>query len=220
MSAAREAHLPLGVVGSPHATKRNIDCQSAISGLGCDRGAILSPMVPTLLMECGVLRPWRMDDVSSLALIANSRAIARNLTHLFPHPYTEQNAIDWVTERAGPSGRLLAWAIEVQGQLAGGCGLEQGEGVFRRSAHLGYWLGEAYWGRGIATAATRALVKWAFGERDFVRLEAGVFSWNPASARVLEKVGFVREGVHRKSVERFGELADRAIYAMIRPGVE
>ena len=61
----------------------------------CQRisSTILSSMVPALLMECGILRPWRRDDVSSLALIANSRAIARNLT-LFPHPYTEQDAID------------------------------------------------------------------------------------------------------------------------------
>ena len=88
--------------------------------------------------------------------------------------------------------------------------------MYRRSAEIGYWLGEPFWGRGIATAALRAVTDYAFAQHDLVRLHAAVYEWNPASARVLEKVGYVLEGRLRKSVTRDGQTIDGLLYARIR----
>ena len=172
-------------------------------------------MVPRLVQGGCVLRAWRPDDVDALAAIANDWRIARNLTHLFPHPYTRGDAVSWVTA-SSLRPELRAWAIEAGGALAGGCGLVFGEGVFHRTAEIGYWLGVAHWGRGLATAATTAVAEWAFASTTIERLEAAVYAWNPASMRVLEKCGFRREAVLRRSVERDGQVIDRMLYARLR----
>ena len=88
---------------------------------------------------------------------------------------------------------------------------------YSRTATFGYWLGQAHWGKGIATAAARALKEHALAGEHLKRLEAAVFEWNPASMRVLEKAGFVREGVLRKSVFKDGQLIDQVMYAAIAP---
>jgi ribosomal-protein-alanine N-acetyltransferase len=173
-------------------------------------------MVPRLVARGCILRPWRAADVDALAAIANDRRIARNLTHLFPHPYTRDDAVAWVTDIVPSRPEIVAWAIEADGMLAGGCGLVRGEGVYQRTGEVGYWLGVDHWGRGLATTATAAVVDWAFAHTPLERLEAGVYAWNPASMRVLEKCGFRREGVLRRSIERFGEITDRVLYARLR----
>jgi RimJ/RimL family protein N-acetyltransferase len=173
-------------------------------------------MLPVLPFPPVVLRPWTEDDIPGLAALANNRAVAKNLTHLFPHPYQHSDAVEWVAMNRGPAPRLLAWAIEAQGRLVGGGGLIPGEGVFSRTAEIGYWIGEPFWGQGFASGFVRAVCDWAFLERDWVRIEAYVYAWNPASMRVLEKAGFTREGVHPASVERFGEIGDRDSLGLVR----
>ena len=108
-------------------------------------------------------------------------------------------------------------AIVVSDEAIGGIGLTLGTDVFRRSAEIGYWLGEPFWGRGIATEALRAVTEYAFRHFDICRLEAGVFDWNPASARVLEKVGYVREGRARLGVTKDGRTGDRVLHGLVRP---
>lgn len=81
------------------------------------------------------------------------------------------------------------FAIVLDGTAIGGIGIEPGSDGFRKSAGIGYWLGEPFWGRGIATEAVKAVTGYAFSEFDLYRIEAGVFGWNPASMRVLEKAG-------------------------------
>ena len=162
------------------------------------------------------LRPWAAHDKPALLLNANNRKVWRSLTDTFPHPYTEADADFWIAfaAQAAPSIHL---AIEVDGIAAGGIGIIAGQGITRHTGLLGYWLGEAYWGRGIATAAGSAMCDYAFSGSLFERLEAQVFAWNPASMRVLEKLGFVREGVHRRSVFKDGEFTDGVMYARIKP---
>ncbi|HZR03776.1 MAG TPA: GNAT family protein [Burkholderiales bacterium] len=168
-------------------------------------------------LNCGlcVVRDWRRSDKGSLVRVANNRNIWRNLAHRFPCPYTEADADFWFTllERVPAP---MHWAIEVEGEAVGGIGCEPGEGVYAKSAHFGYWLGEPYWRRGIMTAAVRATSDYILGQLDLVRLEARVFEWNPASMRVLEKSGFVREGVLRRSVFKDGQLIDSVLYARVR----
>jgi ketosteroid isomerase-like protein len=108
-----------------------------------------------------------------------------------------------------------SWAIEVDGLAVGSVGVKLGEGVYLKSAEFGYWLAEPYWGRGIMTDAVKAASAYAMRRFGLIRLEAPVFEWNPASMRVLEKAGFVREGVLRASAVKDGQVIDRVLYALI-----
>ena len=167
-------------------------------------------------LECGkcVVRDWARSDKEPLLRLANNPDISRNLTHAFPHPYTEIDAERWFSLLEGMPERTH-WAIEVQHQAAGGIGMRLGEGVFAKSAELGYWLGEPYWGRGITTDAVAATARYAMSRFALVRLESPVFEWNAASMRVLEKCGFIREGVLRSSAFKDGRLIDRVLYALV-----
>jgi len=161
------------------------------------------------------LREWRPGDVESLARHANNVKVSRNLHDAFPHPYTRADAETWIKQTASvPAGTVLA--IVVDGKAVGGIGIHPGTDVHRRTAAIGYWLGEAYWGRGIVTEALRAMTEHVFATFDFERLEAFVFEWNPASARVLEKAGYTREAVLRKRVTKEGRTVDCLLYARLR----
>ena len=167
----------------------------------------------TSIANC-VLRPWQADDVANLIANANNRKVWRNLTESFPHTYNKRDAEQWI-EIATDSGRSVHFAITLAGQAVGGVGAIAGQGIAERTAQFGYWLGDAYWGNGIATAVAAAFVNYLEGQRAFARLEAPVFAWNPASMRVLEKVGFHREGILRNSVSKDGELIDSVMYAYL-----
>ncbi len=168
-------------------------------------------------LDCGscVVRDWRAADKPSLVRFADNRNVWRNLAHRFPHPYTDADADAWFSHLATRS-RRTSWAIEVDGLAVGGIGADIHEGIWCRNANFGYWLGEPYWGRGIMTAAVRATASYALEQLDLMRLESPVFEWNPASMRVLEKCGFQREGVLRKSISKDGQIIDAVLYARIR----
>lgn len=168
-------------------------------------------------VDCGacVVRDWSPADKPALLRVANNRRVWRNLTHRFPHPYTDADADFWLSKLAENPARTN-WAIEVDGLAVGGIGTDPGQGVYAKTARFGYWLGEPYWGRGIMTAAVRGTVEFIFGHSDLLRLEAPVFEWNPPSMRVLEKCGFIREGVLRRSIEKDGQIIDAVLYARLR----
>lgn len=169
----------------------------------------------SVYLDCGscIVRNWRQEDGESLIKLADNRAIWRNLAHRFPHPYTADDAAAWLTLSAAPE--CTHWAIEVDGIAAGGVGVELGEGIYEKSGQIGYWLGEPYWGRGIATAAVRKTADYAMPRYGLARLHASVFEWNPASMRVLEKCGFVREGVLHDSIFKDGRIIDAVLYARV-----
>jgi RimJ/RimL family protein N-acetyltransferase len=108
-----------------------------------------------------------------------------------------------------------SFAIAVEGEAVGGIGLLLLEDVYRRSAEVGYWLGRAHWGRGLATEALRGFADWAFAHYDICRLFGYVFETNPASRRVLEKAGFVLEGTLRMSVTKEKRTLDQFLYARV-----
>lgn len=168
-----------------------------------------------LKLSKSILREWKTGDEESLVQHANSRAIWRNLRDAFPHPYTLADASHWI-EVANPTTPITNFAIVVDGAAVGGIGLVLKDDVFRRSAEIGYWLGEQFWGRGIVTEAVRAVTDYAFATFDLCRVYAGVFEWNPASMRVLEKAGYGLECRMRKSVTKDGQTLDELIYAVIR----
>jgi ribosomal-protein-alanine N-acetyltransferase len=166
------------------------------------------------LLHC-TLRGWRRGDGGSLVRHANNRNVWINLRDRFPHPYTKKDAARWMSYvRYAPPG--TNFAIAVDDEAVGGIGFVVQTDVHRLSAEIGYWLGEAFWGRGIMTEALRAVTELAFRDHRMTRLYAAVFEWNPASMRVLEKVGYVREGVLRRSAIKDGKIIDQVLYAMTR----
>ena len=109
------------------------------------------------------------------------------------------------------------FAIEADGEATGGIGFVSGTDVERYSAEIGYWLGEAFWRRGIVTEALSLVTEYAFADRNLLRLFALPFADNAASARVLEKAGYLLEGRLRQSSVKFGVPRDQLIYARINP---
>jgi ribosomal-protein-alanine N-acetyltransferase len=164
-----------------------------------------------------VLEPWSAEHKAGLVEAANDRAVWRNLTSGFPHPYTPQDADAWIefNLHAAPS---IHFCVVCERAVAGGIGIIVGTGTDAKTGQFGYWLGRRFRGRGIATAAARAMVEYARSSMDLARLQAPVFEWNPASMRVLEKAGFEREAVLRKSVFKDGQLIDSVMYALILGG--
>ena len=161
------------------------------------------------------IRDWRHGDEESLARHANNPKIWRNVRDHFPHPYTLDDARRWI-EKTTTETASTNFAIDVDGAAVGGIGLVLQADIFRRSAEIGYWLGEEFWGRGIVTEAVRAMTEYGFSNFDICRIYAGVFEWNPASMRVLEKAGYELEGRMKKSVTKEGETVDEFIYAIVR----
>lgn len=170
------------------------------------------PLTETLL-----LRPLRPEDAIPMAALANNPLISNQLRDYFPHPYTVEDAqafIHWTLEQEGEV--THTFAIEGQGILTGVCGLIPGADVHRFSAEIGYWLGEPFWGQGIATVVADALARYAFDALGLLRVHAYVFATNPASARVLEKAGFQYEGNMRRYAVKHDQALDVWLYARLK----
>ncbi|MCP3916507.1 MAG: GNAT family N-acetyltransferase [bacterium] len=162
-----------------------------------------------------VLRPFRAGDEEAIAHHANNPKVAANLRDHFPHPYTLDDAEQWVRIANEPD-PSTNFAITLDDAVVGGIGLVLRTNVERIGAEVGYWLGEEAWGRGLATAALRALCPYAFETFALRRIDAGVFETNLASMRVLEKAGFQREGVLRKCAIKNGVVLDVVMYGHVR----
>ena len=166
-----------------------------------------------------LLRPWHEADAAACAALADDEGVAANLRDVFPHPYTEQDARDFIALcLAADPDEMLSCAVEVDGVFAGSVTLTRGTDVARKSAELGYWFGRPFWGKGIATEAVRQMCATGFAEWDIVRIFAEPFSRNRASCRVLEKNGFQHEGTKRLSVYKRGKLLDSELYALVQEG--
>jgi len=162
------------------------------------------------------IRPWREADAASLVEHADNINVAKNLRDRFPHPYTRKDAHEFLKyAAASPDPSNLA--IEVDGGAAGAIGYVPGSDVERFSAEVGYWLGEAHWGRGIVSEAVVLLTDYAFDTLNLLRLFAVPFADNIASARVLEKAGYVREARLRSSCVKYGVPRDQLLYARVNP---
>ena len=121
--------------------------------------------------------------------------------------------LGWTVKQHAPT----VWAIEVEGEAAGGIGIELHTDVERVSAEIGYWLGERHWSRGIVTEALRAVTAEAFKQFEITRLYAVPFADHAASVRVLEKAGYVKEGHLRQSAIKQGKVRDQFLYASYKP---
>ena len=162
------------------------------------------------------VRSFTAGDIDAIARYANNRRVSIHLRDRFPFPYRRADAAGFL-ETVWAQQPESDFAIASAHEAMGGIGLHRQADVHRLSAEVGYWLGEPFWGCGIATLALRALSDWAFATTPLERLFAGVFEGNPASARVLEKAGYQLEGRLRRSVIKEGRLLDQLVYARLRP---
>jgi ribosomal-protein-alanine N-acetyltransferase len=162
------------------------------------------------------LRAWRHADATALTRLADDREVWLGLRDVFPHPYGMGDALAFI-ELANRMTPQTFFAIDVDGALAGGIGYTLRTDVERVGAEVGYWLGRELWGRGIATTALRLVTAHAFGAHpELQRLFAVPFASNAASARVLEKAGYTREGTLRQSAIKEGRVHDQWMYAIVR----
>jgi RimJ/RimL family protein N-acetyltransferase len=160
------------------------------------------------------VRSWRESDAESLATHANNRRVWLNLRDAFPHPYRLDDARAFIRAALGRT-QETHFAIAVNGAAVGGIGFRPHEDVERVSAEIGYWLGEPFWGRGITTEALIAVTAAALRTHGLTRVFAVPYAWNLASFRVLEKAGYVREGVMRRSAIKDGRVVDQVLYARV-----
>ena len=162
------------------------------------------------------MRKWTKSDAPSLVRHANNIEVARHLRDRFPHPYTREHALAFLTH-AGAADPPVNLAIDVAGAAVGGIGYERGSDIERYSAEIGYWLGEEHWGRGIATEALERLTHHLLVDEQVLRLFALPLADNAASIRVLEKAGYEREGLLRSSCVKYGRPRDQLLYARVNP---
>lgn len=165
------------------------------------------------------LRPLRIPDAARLTELANNEKISRNLRDGFPHPYTYADAENFLRNFTDQD-PVTFFGIDYCGEYVGNIALVPGQDVYRKSAEIGYFIGEPYWNKGIVSASVRMITEYGFKQLGIIRIHTGVFEYNTSSMKVLEKCGFVKEGVFRKSVTKQGKTWDEVRYAMINPDYE
>ncbi len=172
------------------------------------------------MIDCGpcVLRPWHVNDLESLVRHADDREVWLMLRDRFPHPYTIEAGRVWLAA-ASAEDPPTALAIDVGGEAIGGIGVVLGADVNRHAGEIGYWLGRAWWRRGLATASVSQFLPWVAQTFGLARLFAQVFETNRASMRVLEKCGFQREGVLRSHAHKDGRYLDEVVYGIVLDGL-
>ena len=172
---------------------------------------------PTLETPRLQLRPFRESDIPEIVRLLQDRDIQRTTLNI-PYPYTEKDARDWLAfqreERAKGTGYTFAIVRKEDGQLVGAIDIRPNKR--HRKAEIGYWIGKPYWGQGYATEAARAIVDFGFQTLGLNRIYATHFAENPASGRVMQKVGMTYEGLMRQATFKDGRFQDHVLYAILR----
>lgn len=166
------------------------------------------------------IRNWKKTDASSLAAALSNKNILNNLRDGLPYPYTEKDAeeyIDFILN-LNPND-TFAYAIDVDGRAVGSIGAFRQRNIHFRTAELGYYLSEEYWGRGIMTIAVKQICEKLFSETDILRIFAEPFENNAGSRRVLEKAGFQLEGILKNNAFKNGKVLNMALYSYTRNSI-
>jgi RimJ/RimL family protein N-acetyltransferase len=176
---------------------------------------------PTLETERLQLRPFTAADAPAVEHLAGERAIAEMTLHV-PHPYTLDMAEGWIGTHAeqfdNGSAAVFAIVRRDDDTVVGAMGLKIDGDDLR--AELGYWIGLPFWGQGYCTEAARAVLGYGFRDRGLRRVHATHFSRNPASGRVMQKIGMSHEGTLRQHVCKWGEFEDVRVYGILREEFE
>lgn len=167
-------------------------------------------------MECKI-RPWRIEDAKDLSKALNNKNIQNNLRDGLPYPYTAADAEFYINAmlEADPSS-TFAYAITVDDVAIGSIGAFRQANIHSRSAEVGYYIAEPYWGKGLTTSAVKQLSEHLFHSTDIIRLFAEPFAYNMGSRRVLEKAGFEYEGTLRSNAVKNGKIIDMRMYSLIK----
>lgn len=169
------------------------------------------------------LRAFQLSDAERVQRLAGEKEIAATTTNI-PHPYEDGMAETWIAghEESLANREGVVFAIDLVAPdlvgLVGAVGLVLG--LPDRRAELGYWIGRPYWGRGIATEAATAVLRYGFAELGLTRIHAHHFAGNPASGRVLEKIGMSFEGRLRKHVLKWGRYEDLLMFGILKEEFE
>ncbi|KAF7543485.1 hypothetical protein G7Z17_g10703 [Cylindrodendrum hubeiense] len=180
-----------------------------------------------------IIRRYLLSDAPNTSALANDLSVAYNLRDRFPSPYTLADAEEFLGMACKPNGTAypadsgIFIKPNTPGNpsptelFIGGIGILALKDVYYRTWELGYWIGTSASGKGYATEATRAFVRWVFATWPTLnRLEASAYARNTASQNVLRKAGFVEEGVRRGSVEKKGEVLDEVMFGLLRTDLE
>ncbi|MCI2424905.1 GNAT family N-acetyltransferase [Candidatus Acetothermia bacterium] len=174
---------------------------------------------PTIVTERLLLRPFELSDAPDVQRLAGDKAIADTTLNI-PHPYEDGMAEEWILTHQPKfeAGELVNFAIVLRttGKLIGAIGLA----IVRRfeRAELGYWIGKPYWNNGYCTEAGRAVLRYSFSVLKLNRVHASHLTRNPASGRVMQKIGMTREGCARQHVKRWDRFEDLELYGILREG--
>ena len=163
----------------------------------------------------GCIREYRDSDAASLVKYANNRKIWLNMRDRFPHPYRDEDAFAFL-KLVKAQQPTTFFAIANDAEVIGGIGIMINQDVHRLTAELGYWLGEPFWGKGFVTESVQKFSDYAFDKYGLIRIYAEAYADNKASARVLEKAGFVFEGTMKANVIKDGRILDQRLYAKVR----
>jgi ribosomal-protein-alanine N-acetyltransferase len=165
-----------------------------------------------------VLRALRPEDALTVARLAGRREIA-DTTISIPHPYSVDQAQEWIASHAGHQdpnkGIAFGITMKADGQLFGVVGLREIDREHSQ-AEMGFWIGLEWWGNGYAAEAAKAVIGYAFEKLKLNRVYAHHMVRNPASGRVLEKIGMKREGLLRQRVRKWGVFEDVVLMATIQ----
>lgn len=167
-------------------------------------------------MNCAV-RSWRIEDAPDLANAVNNKNVQDNLRDGLPFPYTESDARDYITAMlSADKNKTFAFTVTVDDKAVGSIGVFRQENIHFRTAEIGYYIAEPYWGMGIATYAVGEVCRRIFNNTDIIRIFAEPFAYNAASCRILEKNGFCYEGTLKNNAVKNGKILDMKMYALIR----
>ena len=168
------------------------------------------------MMNCKIRR-WELSDARDLATALSNKKIQDNLRDGLPYPYTEQDGKEFISAMlAANENDTFAFAITVNGKVIGSIGAFRQTNIHNKTAELGYYIAEEYWGKGIMTEAVKQLCDYVFSHTDIIRIYAEPFSYNIGSCRVLEKAGFQYEGTLRSNALKNGIVLDMKMYSKLK----
>ena len=171
-------------------------------------------------MVCKI-RKWELSDAKDLAAALSNKKIQDNLRDGLPYPYTEHDGANYISAMLSEDeNKTFAFAITVGDKAVGSIGVFRQENIHRRTAELGYYVAEEYWGKGIMTEAVIQICKYVFDRSDIIRIYAEPFAHNAASCRVLEKAGFQYEGTLRNNAVKNGKVIDMKMYSLLKAEIE
>jgi RimJ/RimL family protein N-acetyltransferase len=170
-------------------------------------------MKKKILMKV-ILREWKKADIPALAKIANNKKIWDNVRDRLPYPYAEKDAKEWI-DLVKKQSIVTTFCVEAEGQVAGSIGFILKTDVYRKSIEIGYFIGEEFWGKGVATQAVAQLVEHLIKNFDVVRIYAEVFEHNKASMKVLEKNGFHLESIRKKAAVKNDVTMDDHVWVKL-----